>query len=57
MRLRDREGARVTETIARVVGDCARVVSGVCLAGSHDAIDQALAANRADAILLMPPHH
>jgi 4-hydroxy-tetrahydrodipicolinate synthase len=57
--LRNRERARVTRLAAETVGDSLKVVSGVCAEGSHDAIDQALAAREAgaDAILLMPPHH
>jgi 4-hydroxy-tetrahydrodipicolinate synthase len=57
--LRNSERARVTSIATETVGDRVKVISGVCAEGSHDAIDQADAAQEAgaDAILLMPPHH
>ena len=57
--LRNTERARVVEICADAVDGQVKVVSGVCAEGSHDAIDQAIAAKSAgaDGILLMPPHH
>ncbi len=57
--LRNPERARVVEVAVASVPAGKKVVSGVCAEGSHDAIDQALAAkvSGANAILLMPPHH
>jgi len=62
MSLRPRERAEVTRVFAEQVkqsGSPLKVVSGVSAGGSHQAIDDAIAAKQAgaDAILLMPPHH
>ena len=62
MSLRPRERAEVTRVFAEQVkesGSSLKVVSGVSAGGSHQAIDDAIAAKQAgaDAILLMPPHH
>lgn len=57
--LRNKERARVTKITADAVKGKVKVISGVSGEGSHDAIDQAIAAKEAgaDGILLMPPHH
>jgi len=57
--LRNFERARVAAVAVKSVGANAKVVCGVCAEGSHDAIEQAVAAKEAGAaaVLLMPPHH
>lgn len=57
--LRNKERAIVTKITADAVNSKVKVISGVSGEGSHDAIDQSIAAKEAgaDGILLMPPHH